>query len=81
MKLRLKIYQRTTAGEGLLLAQIRRMAEAAIGYKDGMLYIFGTTERERSEAKAVIKKELRLCTSSSWRRWGFLRKSSNVGWR
>ena len=22
------------------------MAEAAIGYKDGMLYIFGTTERE-----------------------------------
>ena len=64
----------------MLLEQIRRMSDAAIGYKDGGLYIFGT-ERERSEAKAVIKQELKLCTSSSWRRWGFLRKSSNVGWR
>merc|ERR1712192_30581 len=70
-----------TSGDCLLLAQIRRMAKAAIGYKDGMLYIFGTTERERLEAKAVVKEELKLCPSSSWRRWGFLRKSSNVGWR
>ena len=59
---------------------MRRMSDAAIGYRDGGLYIFGT-ERERLEAKAVIKEELKLCTSSSWRRWGFLRKSSNVGWR
>ena len=56
------------------------MTDAVIGYKDGGLYIFGT-ERERSGAKAVIKEELKLCTSSSWRRWGFLRRSSNLGWR
>ena len=59
---------------------MRRMTDAAIGYKDGGLYIFGT-EREKLAAKAVIKEELKLCTSSSWRRWGFLRKSSNVGWK
>ena len=64
----------------MLLEQMRRMSDAAIGYRDGGLYIFGT-EREKLEAKAVIKEELKLCTSSSWRRWGFLRKSSNVGWR
>ena len=64
----------------MLLEQMRRMSDAAIGYRDGGLYIFGT-ERERLEAKAVIKEELKLCTSSSWRRWSFLRKSSIVGWR
>jgi len=69
-----------SAGESLLLEQIRRMTDAVIGYKDGGLYIFGT-ERERSGAKAVIKEELKLCTSSSWRRWGFLRRSSYLGWR
>jgi len=67
-----------TAGEGMLLEQIRRMADAAIGYNHGSLYIFGT-ERERLEAKAVVKQELKVCTSSSWRRWSFLRKSSNIG--
>ena len=75
-----KLHEEKTAGEGLLLEQIRRMTDAAIGFKDGGLYIFGT-ERERSAAKAVIKEELKLCTSSSWRRWTFLRKSSIVGWR
>ena len=64
----------------MLLEQIRRMTDAAIGYKDGGLYIFGT-ERERLEAKEMIKGELKLCTSSSWRRWGFLRSSSNIGRR
>ena len=70
----------TNAGEGILLEQIRRMADAAIGYADGRLYIFGT-EKEKVEAKALIKQELKLCTSSTRRRWSFLRKSSNVGWR
>ena len=76
----LKASQRSvlTAGEGFLLERIRRMAGAAVGFKDGMFYIFGS-ERERLEAKVVIKKELKLCTSSSWRRWSFLRKSSVVG--
>jgi len=69
-----------SAGDSLLLEQIRRMTDAAIGYKDGGLYIFGT-ERERLEAKEMIKGELKLCTSSSWRRWGFLRSSSNIGRR
>ena len=76
----MKFYMMTSVGEGMLLEQIRRMADAAIGYNHGSLYIFGT-ERERLEAKAVVKQELKLCTSSSWRRWSFLRKSSNIGWR
>ena len=67
-----------TACEGLLLKQIRRMTGAAIGFKEGSFYIFGP-EKERSEAKAVIKNELKLCTSSSWRRWSFFRGSSVVG--
>ena len=67
-----------TRGEGLLLEQIRRRTGAAIGFKDGKLYIFGQ-EKERLEAKAVVKQELKLCTSSPWRRWSFLRKSSVVG--
>ena len=67
-----------TTGEGLLLEQIRRRTGAAIGFKDGKLYIFGQ-EKERLEAKAVVKQELKLCTSSPWRRWSFLRKSSVVG--
>jgi len=68
------------AGEHLLLEQIRRMTDAAIGFKNRIFYIFGT-EAERLEAEAVVQRELRLCTSSSLRRWGFLRKSSAVGWR
>ena len=68
------------AGEHLLLEQIRRMTNAAIGFKNRIFYIFGT-EAERLEAEAVVKRELRLCTSSSLRRWGFLRKSSRVGWK
>ena len=32
------------------------MTDAAIGYKDGGLYIFGT-ERERAGAKAVVEEE------------------------
>ena len=73
----LKSSQRSVlaAGEGFLLEQIRRMAGAAIGLKDGTFYIFGS-ERLRLEAQAVIKQELKLCTSSSWRRWSFLRKHS-----
>ena len=67
------------AGKGLLLEQIRRMTGAAIGFKDGTFYIFGS-ERERLEANVVIKNELKLCSSSSWRRWSFFRKSSVVGW-
>ena len=66
------------AGEGLLMEQIRRMAGAAIGFKDGTFYMFGS-EKERSEAEVVIKNELKLCTSSSWRRWSFFRKCSIVG--
>ena len=66
------------AGEQLLLEQIRRMTNAAIGFKERRFYIFGA-EEERIEAEAVVKRELKLCTSSSLRRWGFLRKSSRVG--
>ena len=68
------------AGEHLLLEQIRRMTNAAIGFKERRFYIFGA-EEERLEAEAVVKRELKLCASSSLRRWGFLRKSSAVGWR
>ena len=68
------------AGEHLLLEQIRRMTNAAIGFKERRFYIFGA-EEERLEAEAVVKRELKLCASSSLRRWGFLRKSSRVGWK
>ena len=66
------------AGEHLLLEQIRRMTNAAIGFKERRFYIFGA-EEERLEAEAVVKRELKFCASSSLRRWGFLRKSSRVG--
>ena len=66
-----------SACEGSLLEQIRRMADAAVGFKDGMFYIFGA-EKERLEAEAVIKQELKLCTSSSWRRWSFLRPKKST---
>ena len=61
------------AGEGFLLKLIIRRVGAAIGFKDGTLYIFGS-ERQRLDAKALVKQELKLCTSSPWRRWSFLRK-------
>jgi len=75
----LKVSQHSvlTAGE-CLLEQIRWRASAAIGCKDGTFYIFGS-ERGRLETKAVIKQELKLYTSSSWRRWSFLRKRGGKG--
>jgi len=59
------------------LEKIRRMTKAAIGLKAGAFFIFGS-ESERLEAKFVIRQELKLCSSSSWRRWSFLRKNPGM---
>ena len=59
------------------LEKIRRMAEASIRLKVGAFFIFGS-ESERLEAKFVIRQELKLCSSSSWRRWSFLRKNPGL---
>ena len=59
------------------LEKIRRMTKAAIGLKAGAFFIFGS-ESERLEAKFVISQELKLCSSSSWRRWKFLRKNPGM---
>ena len=59
------------------LEKIRRMTKAAIGLKAGAFFIFGS-ESERLEAKFVIRQELKLCSSSSWRRWSFLRKNPGL---
>ena len=53
------------------------MAEASIGLKVGAFFIFGS-ESERLEAKFVIRQVLKLCSSSSWRRWSFLRKNPGL---
>ena len=59
------------------LEKMRRMTKAAIGLKAGAFFIFGL-ESERLEAKFVIRQELNLWSSSSLRRWSFLRKNSGM---
>ena len=59
------------------LEKMRRMTKAAIGLKAGAFFIFGL-ESERLEAKFVIRQELNLWSSSSWRRWSFLRKNPGM---
>ena len=59
------------------LEKIRSIVKASIGLKAEAFFIFGS-ESERLEAKFVIRQELKLCSSSSWRRWSFLRKNPGM---